>query len=288
MRNPRITRLAFEQDGLITRGQALAAGVSPDAIRHALTVAHRWQTVVPGIYATFDGPLAQIHRLRAAVLFGGPASMITGSTACRLMDLRYVPGPSDEIDVLVDPRRHVADVGFIRAHRTIRMPRVTWWMDTASPGAAANHAVARPWWVEGDSLAPQARRWTIPIAPVARACIDAARLYHLSLIAAGALAPWPRRAVLRDVRGLLCEAVQRRHCTGEDLRIELSKAAWPGTAPARRAVEDIEVGCRLRPNVNCAILCVRVACYQNRAGTSRCRDTPVCSPMRAGQKLISS
>jgi hypothetical protein len=123
MRNSRIAGLAFEQDGLITRIQALAAGASPDTIRHAITVARRWQVVVPGIYATFDGPLAQIHRLRTAVLFGGNRSMITGTMACRMIDLRYVPGPSDEIDILVDCSRHVTDVGLSKPTARPACPR---------------------------------------------------------------------------------------------------------------------------------------------------------------------
>jgi hypothetical protein len=173
--------------------------------------------------------------------------MITGTMACRMIDLRYVPGPSDEIDILVDCSRHVTDVGFIKAHRTARMPKVTWWMDTASPGAADDHAVAKPWWVDGDPLAPNARRWTIPIASVARACIDTVRLHSLSLTAAGDLSPWQRRDALRDVRALLCEAVQRKHCAVDDLRIELTNAARPGTALARRAIDDIGAGCRSAP-----------------------------------------
>jgi hypothetical protein len=237
--------VAYEQDGLITRRQALAAGASPDAIRHNLGDARRLQVVVPGIYAAFTGPLAQIHRLRAAVLHGGVTAMITGVAACRMIDLRYVPGDSAKVDILVHRRSHPLDVGFIRVHRTERLPAPVWWMDTSSPGAADDHDNARPWWLPGDDLAPMARRWIIPMAPAERAVIDAARSHSLALT--HRVEPWRRERALRDVRALLSEVVQRGRCRVDDLRAELDLAARGGTAFIRRAVEDIEVGCRSAP-----------------------------------------
>jgi Transcriptional regulator, AbiEi antitoxin len=87
MRNLRITALAHQQDGLITRQQALAAGASASAIRHAVRRG-RWQVAVRGIYATFAGPLGRIHRLRVAILHSGPESMITAAAACTMINLR--------------------------------------------------------------------------------------------------------------------------------------------------------------------------------------------------------
>jgi hypothetical protein len=140
----RLAAVAYEQDGLITRRQALAAGASPDAIRHNLGDSRRWQVVVPGIYAAFTGPLAQIHRLRAAVLHGGVTAMITGVAACRMIDLRYVPGDSAKVDILVHRRSHPLDVGFIRVHRTERLPAPVWWMDTSSPAPRTTTTTLAP------------------------------------------------------------------------------------------------------------------------------------------------
>jgi hypothetical protein len=90
-----------------------------------------------------------------------------------------------------------------------------------------------------------ARRWIIPMAPAERAVIDAARSHSLALT--HRVEPWRRERALRDVRALLSEVVQRGRCRVDDLRAELDLAARGGTAFIRRAVEDIEVGCRSAP-----------------------------------------
>jgi hypothetical protein len=118
-------------------------------------------------------------------------------------------------------------------------------MDTESPEAVNDHERARPWWLPGDDLAPNTRRWVIPIAPIQRSAIDTARTHSLALAAQPK--PLPDGRGLRDVRALLCEVVQRRRCTAADLRTELEAAPRQGTGLARRAVVDIEVGCRSAP-----------------------------------------
>jgi very-short-patch-repair endonuclease len=243
MRNPRITALAHQQDGLITRQQALAAGASASAIRHAVR-SGRWQVAVRGIYATFAGPLGRIHRLRVAILHSGPESVITGATACAMINLRYVPFGYDGVDTLVAEHRRPRDTAFIRVNRTSRLPEPVWWIDTTSPGANADHDAAPPWWVPGDPLAPSARRWTIPMAPAARAAIDAVRFHCLQTAAAADLDAFRRHQLLRDVRALLCEVVQRRHCSVDDLLNELAAAPQRGSALANRALEDVIAGCR--------------------------------------------
>lgn len=78
----------------MTRQQALHRGMSPDGIRHALGRGQRWQRVVPGIYASFTGPLTPRHRLRAALLHAGPSAVVTGGRACSAHGMRYVPTES--------------------------------------------------------------------------------------------------------------------------------------------------------------------------------------------------
>lgn len=77
--NERALRLAAVQDGLITRAQAAAAGMSPAAIAHALRPGGPWRRVLRGVYATFTGPLAPIHQLRAACLYAGDDAVVTGA-----------------------------------------------------------------------------------------------------------------------------------------------------------------------------------------------------------------
>src|SRR5918996_6297443 len=99
MSTRRVFSIAHAQDGLITRQQVLAAGMSTGAVGRA--VRGRWQIVLPGVYATFTGPLSDIHRWRAAVLYAGRGSLITGAMACRMCGLEYGPDPDGVIDVLV-------------------------------------------------------------------------------------------------------------------------------------------------------------------------------------------
>ena len=76
--------------------------------------------MLPGIYLTVTGKPTAEQRQVAALLYGGSASVITGPTAIRLHRLRS-PGP-DTIDVLVPWTVKRQSIGFIRVHRTRRMP----------------------------------------------------------------------------------------------------------------------------------------------------------------------
>ena len=58
----------------------------------------------------------------AALLYGGPRSVITGPAALRAYRLR-VPGP-DTVDILVPQATRRQNVGFVRMHRTRQLPRV--------------------------------------------------------------------------------------------------------------------------------------------------------------------
>jgi hypothetical protein len=62
------------------------------------------------------------QRLMAALLYGGPRSVITGPAALRAYRLR-VPGP-DVIDILVPRTTRRQNVSFVRMHRTRQLPRV--------------------------------------------------------------------------------------------------------------------------------------------------------------------
>lgn len=113
--------LARAQDGLVTRGQVLAAGVTVDAVRHALGRGERWQRVVTGIYATFTGALHERHLVRAALLHAGPDAMVTGSVACRAYGLRYVPSATRPT-ILVPEHVHRAPIAIAKIRRTRHLP----------------------------------------------------------------------------------------------------------------------------------------------------------------------
>lgn len=112
-----------EQLGIVSRSQALKHGVSQSAIRHALGPGGGWQRIVPGVYATFTGPLTDEHRLRAVMLRAGERAALTGSAACRRYGMKYAPDDLTAFHVLV-PRPVVrAPIAFARITRVSSIPR---------------------------------------------------------------------------------------------------------------------------------------------------------------------
>lgn len=103
-----LLELARWQAGLVTRGQALTAGLSSNAITSKVVHA-RWTQVHRGVYATFTGPLTREAQLWAAVLYGGPGARLSHETAAEVIRL------ADRESPLV----HVA----IPASRRVRAPR---------------------------------------------------------------------------------------------------------------------------------------------------------------------
>src|SRR5690348_15340745 len=87
------------QGDLITRRQALTAGLSKDALRHRLSPDGPWRIVLPGIYMSHKSELTIGQREIAAVLYAGRGCMITGIAALRRQGVR-VP-IADTIDVLI-------------------------------------------------------------------------------------------------------------------------------------------------------------------------------------------
>lgn len=139
-----LAEVIASQDGIVTRQQALDAGMTPGAIRHRLTGAGRWQRLAPGLYATFTGRLSPRQRLRATLLHAGPDAVLSGSDAARAHGLRYVPAQRQPL-VLVPPEVRTASTSFVVVRRTLRLPE--------------------PRIVRG-----------LPVAPVERAVMDASRL----------------------------------------------------------------------------------------------------------------
>ena len=72
--------LLAAQAGLVTRQQALAAGLSADDIDDRLR-RRRWRPVQPRVYLGTDHPLDAEVRIRAAVLWAGPGAVLSGTAA---------------------------------------------------------------------------------------------------------------------------------------------------------------------------------------------------------------
>jgi hypothetical protein len=111
---------ATAQAGILTRAQALTAGLSRAAI-HARLSTGRWQRVHPGVLATFGGPLPHPARLWAAVLCAGPGAVLSHETAAELNGLVEGPGPTVHVSVPT-ARRVVAPPGVV-VHRSVHAER---------------------------------------------------------------------------------------------------------------------------------------------------------------------
>jgi hypothetical protein len=92
------------QQGVISRGQALEAGLSQDAIRVRLRNG-RWQQLAVGVYMTFSGEPPRPAQIWAGLLAAGPGAVISHHTAAELYRFgrRLVPA----IHVTVPGERQV-------------------------------------------------------------------------------------------------------------------------------------------------------------------------------------
>jgi hypothetical protein len=112
--------LAEEQDGIIARRQLLACGLSPAQARQRIDTGH-WRPVLPGVYATFTGPLSEIGRIWAAVLYAGPEACAARGTALWLAGVLDRPPLLIHLDV--PAHRRVRAPAGIRVHLKRAYPR---------------------------------------------------------------------------------------------------------------------------------------------------------------------
>ncbi len=196
-------RSAFPS-GVATVGQLVTFGVPERTVYHRCLEGGPWQRILPGIVLLFTGRPARDQIVRAALLLGGPDAIVTGLEACRRHGLRRGPAkpderrePTAEVHVLVPATRQVRSVEFVHVERTKRLPRPL-------------------------------QRDGVPLAPIARACIDAAR----------------RIRCAGDIAELLSDPVQRGLCTVSALGNEVATCSRRGTALPRAVLADLGQGVR--------------------------------------------
>lgn len=208
-----LQELIQRQDSVVTRAQALQAGLTRHAVSHRLNDAGRWRLLLPGVYLTLPSVPTPSQRETAVLLYAGPSAVITGVAALRFYDFRQVPQQSnDVVDILLPTRFKRASTGCARVHRTAHMPLI---------------------WATG----PAERRYAFP----ARAVVDTAR--------------W--LTDLREVRALVGEAVQNRHCAVAQLAYELRTGGTPGGALLRRVIAEVTDGVRSAPEAELRDLIIR-------------------------------
>ena len=121
---PGLRELASLQGGIVTRRQALGAGLSAGAITSRLKY-QKWVRVYWGVYATFTGPQHREAQLWAAVLYAGRGARLSHETAAELHGLTDQRTPL--IHVTIPASRRVRPVRNIVVHisprRGDRWPR---------------------------------------------------------------------------------------------------------------------------------------------------------------------
>ncbi len=98
----------------------MAAGWTEGTLRHRSRSGGPWRLVLPGIYLSTNGLLAAGQREIAAALYAGPECVLTGLAALQHQGVR-VP-TTDLVDVLIPASMKRQSLGFVRVHRTTRMP----------------------------------------------------------------------------------------------------------------------------------------------------------------------
>lgn len=114
---PDLRCLAQRQSGVVSRSQAIRAGLSPGMIKFRVRTG-RWRQLHPGVYATFTGAPGRGARLWAAVLSAGPGAMLSHQTAAELQGL--ADKPVSPIHVTVPHARHVTPIDGVCLHRSAR------------------------------------------------------------------------------------------------------------------------------------------------------------------------
>jgi hypothetical protein len=119
----RLGKLFGQQHGVASRAQLLALGMPDRAMQYRLRTGP-WQALLPGIYLSVAEPPGFAQKEMATLLYAGPDSVVTGQAA---LAHHGIGSPDDVgvIDVLVPIRRQRLDMGFVRLHRTARMPART-------------------------------------------------------------------------------------------------------------------------------------------------------------------
>jgi hypothetical protein len=118
----RLSAYARLQGGVVTRKQAVRAGMSPHVIAWRLR-SGRWQQVYRGVYATFTGPLTREARLWAALLYAGAGAVLSHESAGESQKL--IDSPLSVIHVTVPTSRRVTPAPGLVVHvsdQALRIP----------------------------------------------------------------------------------------------------------------------------------------------------------------------
>jgi hypothetical protein len=236
-----VDRILREQGGLISRRQALGAGLTTSDIARK-TRRREWATVHPGVFVDHTGPLSWHQRAWAAVLHSWPAAL-SHESAVRAAEGPGRRGRDDEvIHVAVARDRHLVCPPKVRLHRSNGLlDQVRW--NLGPPRVRYEDAVL--------DIAADARTDLDAIGVLAQAC-GSRRTTALRLLSAAEQRPRLARrswltGVLEDLASGTCSVLEH----GYLLRVERPHGLPSGArqvshrhrdSQAYRDVEYEEVG----------------------------------------------
>lgn len=112
---PELETLAAFQHGIVRRGQAISAGLSPSAIKRRVG-SGEWRRVGPGVYATFTGKSTREAKLWITLLQAGDGAMYSHETAAELHG--FVGKPSRVLHITVPAGHRVRAIPGVAVHRS--------------------------------------------------------------------------------------------------------------------------------------------------------------------------
>ena len=115
-----LASVARRQHGVVTLGQAIAAGLSPEGVRWRVRVG-RWTRVAPGVFALAGTAATWRQRTMAAVLAAGPGAVASHTTAAALYGLSRCPFTGVEVTVPLGRSRR-SPLGVV--HGSARLDRI--------------------------------------------------------------------------------------------------------------------------------------------------------------------
>lgn len=114
-------RVLAGNDNVATIAALVAAGLS----RHVLAgriKSGAWQRVLPGVVVAHSGPISRAQQYRAAVLYGGPDTILSHRTAGVLLGLRI---DETAVDITIPHGRRKPSTHFVEVRQSQRPLRTT-------------------------------------------------------------------------------------------------------------------------------------------------------------------
>jgi len=222
------------QDGVITRQQALAGGLTLSEIRRGLR-RRDWVGVYPGVYVNHTGPLTWRQRAWCAVL-SVPGSALSHQSAVAAVVGAKERSPTDPIHLAVHRKASAPQRAGVAVHRYAQLEeRVLW--NAHPPRVRVEHALI--------DLAGAAHTEIVAIAHLADA-VQARITTAPRLLAALGARPWCKRrklleGVLADIHDGTGSVLEHAYLTRVERPHGLPKPRRQApTRVGRRGYRDVE------------------------------------------------